>query len=681
MRVGAARLPDRARRHGHRQRRPGRPGRPGAWPSTPAPRIPTKRRRTRTATTTSSSCAPARTRSRSRCPASRRSRRRASRSATNQVVRTNAVLKVGALAESVNVEAKAQVLNTDSAVVSETIGQRAVVELAGERPQRLEPGEHDARRPGRAQQRHRPELPRRRPARDSEQPVARRHQLLVQPAGRDEHAADRRRGDGDPGADRQHLGRVRLLSRRPHQRRHQERHQRPRTARVFEFLQDDALDERGYFENPRQSEEPATPQSVRVPGWTARSSFPRLYDGHNKTFFMGAYEGVAGRGDLEPVRRRSRPRSCGRETSPKSPRRSETRSPGSRSRATSFRQSMLSPVVAEPPAVLPGGEPCRAPPTTTRRPSANTDNVDQFAGPRRSEHRQQGPAVRPLQLARQLQQQRLQRRHPDHRRSRSPASTRTRCSRTRTRCSPNLLNDFRIGYHRIDFDTLNHFSVNGVGVAGARPRHPRVRRRRRVTTIPGIPSINVSNFSEPRRRRHELVPVRHDVPGVERAGLHARVAQRPRRLRPAAAGDRPPRRERPARPASLHRRHHRLLGGGLHARAAADGDPADGPDPGPRRRLAQRVLRQRRLAGGAKPHAEPRPALRDEHARPDLRGAGLDAGRRLRDDHPGHASVARASSSRSRTTRTSRRASAPPTASARRPSCARASGSTTTRTR
>ena len=47
----------------------------------------------------------------------------------NQVTRTNAVMKVGALAESVSVEAKAQVLNTDSAVVSETIGQRAVADL------------------------------------------------------------------------------------------------------------------------------------------------------------------------------------------------------------------------------------------------------------------------------------------------------------------------------------------------------------------------------------------------------------------------------------------------------------------------------------------------------------------------------------------------------------------------
>ena len=47
----------------------------------------------------------------------------------NQVVRTDAVLKVGGVTESVNVEARAQVLTTDSAAVSETIGKRAIVEL------------------------------------------------------------------------------------------------------------------------------------------------------------------------------------------------------------------------------------------------------------------------------------------------------------------------------------------------------------------------------------------------------------------------------------------------------------------------------------------------------------------------------------------------------------------------
>src|SRR5262245_15934355 len=49
--------------------------------------------------------------------------------ASNQVVRTNAALKVGGVAESVTVDASAPVLNTDRATISETIGQKAIVDL------------------------------------------------------------------------------------------------------------------------------------------------------------------------------------------------------------------------------------------------------------------------------------------------------------------------------------------------------------------------------------------------------------------------------------------------------------------------------------------------------------------------------------------------------------------------
>src|SRR5262245_18748570 len=41
--------------------------------------------------------------------------------ASNQVVRTNAVLKVGGVSESVTVDASSPVLNTDRATISETI--------------------------------------------------------------------------------------------------------------------------------------------------------------------------------------------------------------------------------------------------------------------------------------------------------------------------------------------------------------------------------------------------------------------------------------------------------------------------------------------------------------------------------------------------------------------------------
>src|SRR2546428_11227459 len=49
--------------------------------------------------------------------------------ATNQVVRTNAVLQVGAVAELVTVTGTSPVLDTDRATISETIGQRAVADL------------------------------------------------------------------------------------------------------------------------------------------------------------------------------------------------------------------------------------------------------------------------------------------------------------------------------------------------------------------------------------------------------------------------------------------------------------------------------------------------------------------------------------------------------------------------
>ena len=59
---------------------------------------------------------------------------------------------------------------------------------------------------------------------------------------------------------------------------------------------------------------------------------------------------------------------------------------------------------------------------------------------------------------------------------------------------PNLLNDFRIGYHRIDFDTLNQFSVNGPADAGTALGIPGFNGDTQYNN-PGIPSVNVSNFS------------------------------------------------------------------------------------------------------------------------------------------------------------------------------------------
>jgi hypothetical protein len=59
---------------------------------------------------------------------------------------------------------------------------------------------------------------------------------------------------------------------------------------------------------------------------------------------------------------------------------------------------------------------------------------------------------------------------------------------------PNLLNDFRIGYHRIDFDTVNPFYVDGPSDAGTALGIPGFTGDTAFSN-PGLPSINVSNFN------------------------------------------------------------------------------------------------------------------------------------------------------------------------------------------
>ncbi len=58
---------------------------------------------------------------------------------------------------------------------------------------------------------------------------------------------------------------------------------------------------------------------------------------------------------------------------------------------------------------------------------------------------------------------------------------------------PNLHNDFRIGYHRIDFDTLNPFAVGGDPSAGSSLGIPGFDGDVKFNN-PGLPSINVTNF-------------------------------------------------------------------------------------------------------------------------------------------------------------------------------------------
>jgi hypothetical protein len=60
--------------------------------------------------------------------------------------------------------------------------------------------------------------------------------------------------------------------------------------------------------------------------------------------------------------------------------------------------------------------------------------------------------------------------------------------------SPTLFNDFRVGYHRIGFDTLNYFEINSIDGAGSALGIPGFDGDVKYSNA-GIPSINISNFN------------------------------------------------------------------------------------------------------------------------------------------------------------------------------------------
>ena len=201
----------------------------------------------------------------------------------------------------------------------------------------------------------------------------------------------------------------------------------------------------------------------------------------------------------------------------------------------------------------------------------------------------------------------------------------------------NLLNDFRIGYHRIDFDTLNPFSVDGKADAGTSLGIPGFDGDTKFSN-PGIPSINVSNFSgigaggtnwfqfDTTFQVSNVLAWTRGSHAI-RAGFDLRRLSTGRR----AAND----------PRGLFNFTGDITGYsmadfmlGLPRTVIPPTDQIQGHVGGWRNGIFVNDVWQ----ALAQPHPEPRPALGDEHSGEDLRGARLDARRRLRDDHPvGHA--------------------------------------------
>jgi hypothetical protein len=69
---------------------------------------------------------------------------------------------------------------------------------------------------------------------------------------------------------------------------------------VFHFQQDDALDSRGYFDNPALAKNPRSSKQFGAE-LDGPLMIPGLYNGKNKTFFMVAYEGVRADAIQSPI--------------------------------------------------------------------------------------------------------------------------------------------------------------------------------------------------------------------------------------------------------------------------------------------------------------------------------------------------------------------------------------------
>src|SRR5947209_3468550 len=407
--------------------------------------------------------------------------------ATNQVVRTNAVLQLGVVSESINVEAKAAILDTDRATISETIGQRAVVDLplngrnvwslASTTPGVLGGLNSDIGLSfrGAGQREIQNSL--------SLDGINASSNLLAATSMRpiSDAVTEIQVQTGSTSAEYgAYLGvHINVVTKSGTNDPH---------GSLFEFYQGNALDARGYFENR------ANPQNPR-----RRSQYglqmdgplllPKVYDGRNKTFFMGAYEGLRG----EAL-------SAGFATVPTALMRQGNFSEISGTIRNPFTrelypgniipQSQLSPIALKLLQYYPApNKPGLA--SNFQGNSASKDNndqvlarVDQNVGNKIRlyvrynwyDTYNSNVALVPITGVTQ------------------PRVNKNWLGSYTHTLSPNLLNDFRIGYHRIDFDTLNYFNVNGLNGVGAGLGIPGFDGDVRYNN-PGVPTVNISTFS------------------------------------------------------------------------------------------------------------------------------------------------------------------------------------------
>jgi hypothetical protein len=379
---------------------------------------------------------------------------------TNQITRTNVAMKVGQLNESINVVASSPILDTDSARISETIGTRAVRDLplngrnvwslANTTPGVLQAPNSDIGQSfrGAGQREIQNSL--------SLDGINSSSNLLAATSMRPiaDAVTEVQVQTGSTSAEYgSYLGvHINVVTKSGTNKPH---------GSLFEFVQDETLDNRGYFENRANPKNPRHRDQfgAQIDG---PMFFPKLYDGHNKTFFMGAYEGI-----------RANALSAGFASVPSNLMRhgnfSEITTPirnpltGQPFPGNIIPAAQISPIARKlleyyPAANLAG---------TTSNVQSNSESLDEIDQVLARVDQNIGNKIRlygrynwydsytrnlGIVTATGTAQPRV--------------NKNTLFSYTHT-LSANLFNDFRVGYHRLDFNTYNLFLESGASGVGA----------------------------------------------------------------------------------------------------------------------------------------------------------------------------------------------------------------------
>ena len=217
----------------------------------------------------------------------------------NQVVRQDAVLSVGALSETVTVEAANTTLQTDRAAVSQTVEARAVVDLpssgrnvwqlAATTPGVLRGTTTDIGLSfrGAGQREIQNSL--------TMDGINASSNLLSMTSMRPmaDAVTEVQVQTGSTSAEYgAYLGvHVNVVTKAGTNDFH---------GSLFEYFQDDSLESRGYFDNLNLPEPPKRSNQFGMQ-FDGPVTIPGLYDGRNKTFFMGAYEGLRSERTTSPI--------------------------------------------------------------------------------------------------------------------------------------------------------------------------------------------------------------------------------------------------------------------------------------------------------------------------------------------------------------------------------------------